>query len=252
MRIIPLSEGSFSIDHTKRFIPFIQGKDSMTNRPAGSLLVEIQPFAIITEKDSILLDTGLGFLTEDGEMQIHQNLMDAGIQPVDITKVLLSHLHKDHSAGAGFFNPMSRQRELSFPNATYYIREKELEFAFEKGKPSYHLDDLEFFKNHEQVVLLPEKGMIDGYISFQQSSGHCPFHQVFWIKEQGHIIFYGGDEAPQLQQMKSRFIAKYDHDGRKAMEMRQNWMESAKEESWDILFYHDVKTPVFNPKMFNK
>jgi len=28
-------------------------------------------------------------------------------------------------------------REPSFPNATYYIQEKELAFAFEKGFPSY-------------------------------------------------------------------------------------------------------------------
>lgn len=252
MRIIPLSEGSFTIDQTKRFIPFIQGKDSMTNRPAGSLLVEIQPFAVITEKDSILLDTGLGFLTAEGELQIHQNLMDAGIQPMDITKVLLSHLHKDHSAGAGFVNPITLQRELSFPNAVYYIQEKELNFAFEKGKPSYYMEDLEFFRCNEQVVLLPEEGSIDGYISFQQSSGHCPFHQVFWIHEQGHTIFYGGDEAPQLQQMKSRFVAKYDHNGRKAMEMRQNWMKLAKEDGWDMLFYHDVTTPIFNPKIIDK
>ncbi|MFZ9661619.1 MAG: MBL fold metallo-hydrolase [Chitinophagaceae bacterium] len=248
MRIIPLSEGSFTIDHTKRFIPFEQGKDNMVNRPAGSLLVEIQPFAIITEKDSILLDTGLGFLTAEGELQIHQNLMEAGIQPMDITKVLLSHLHKDHSAGAGYYNPITKERELSFPNATYYVQEKELEFALATGKPSYQIEDIEFLKNHEQVILLPEEGMIDGYIRFQESSGHSQHHQVFWIQDDGHIVFYGGDEAPQLQQLKSRFIAKYDHDGRKAMELRQNWMEMARKEGWDFLFYHDVKTPVFNPK----
>ena len=157
-----------------------------------------------------------------------------------ITKVLLSHLHKDHSGGAGFYNPMSKKRELSFPNATYYIQEQELKYAFEKGKPSYQLEDLEFLRDHEQVVLLQEEGKINGYINYEQSSGHCKHHQVFWIMENGKTIFYGGDEAPQLQQMKSRFVAKYDQDGRKAMELRQLWWEKAKMEGWEFLFYHDI------------
>jgi hypothetical protein len=42
--------------------------------------VEIQPFIIITSKDILLLDTGLGF-EKDGRLQIHRNLADAGINP---------------------------------------------------------------------------------------------------------------------------------------------------------------------------
>ena len=72
-----------------------------------------------------------------------------------------------------------------------------------------------------------------------------PFHQVFWIEEDGQKIFFGGDVAPQLQQMKNKFIAKYDFDGRKCMELRQQWWQQGEEEKWTFLFYHDIKTPVF-------
>ena len=94
MKIIPLSEGTFTIDKTKLFVPFDEDKDSLQERTAGSLLVEIQPFVVITSKDILLLDTGLGF-EKNGTLQLHQNLMDAGINPSEVTKVLLSHLHKD-------------------------------------------------------------------------------------------------------------------------------------------------------------
>ncbi|MEY5045642.1 MAG: hypothetical protein RL713_867, partial [Bacteroidota bacterium] len=57
----------------------------------------------------------------------------------------------------------------------------------------------------------------------------------------------GGDEAPQLQQMKTKFVAKYDHDGKRAMELRQEWWEQAKTEGWSILFYHDIATPIIKP-----
>jgi hypothetical protein len=62
MKIIPLNEGTFTIDKTKLFIPFDEDVHDLQQRPVGSLLVEIQPFIIITSKDILLLDTGLGFV----------------------------------------------------------------------------------------------------------------------------------------------------------------------------------------------
>ena len=74
MKIIPLSEGAFSIDKTKQFIAFDKAKDNIEQRAVGSLLVEIQPFCVVTSKDIIVIDTGLGFRNEEGVLQIHQNL----------------------------------------------------------------------------------------------------------------------------------------------------------------------------------
>lgn len=246
MKIIPLSEGSFTIDATKKFVPFATAKDELHKRTAGSLLVEIQPFAVITSKDIILIDTGLGFSLPDGTLQIHQHLLNQGIGPGEVTKVLLSHLHKDHAGGIYQADEIGRQKFLSFPNATYYVHKKEMEFALKKGLPSYRLSDFEGLQNSRQVVLLEGDGKIDEYITYKVSGAHSPCHQVFWIAEEGQKIFFGGDVAPQLQQMKNRFIAKYDFDGRKSMELRQQWWQQGKEEKWTFLFYHDIKTPVFD------
>lgn len=245
MKIIPLSEGSFTIDATKKFVPFDIQKDDLQQRPSGSLLVEIQPFAIITAKDIIVIDTGLGFNNPDGTLQIHQNLLNNGIGPLEVTKVLLSHLHKDHAGGIYKRDEILKQKFLSFPNAIYYVHANEIEFAFQKGAPSYHIEDFEGLQHNEQVVLLQGDGKIDDYISYQLTGAHSKYHQVFWIEEDGQKIFYGGDVAPQLQQMKNKFIAKYDLDGRKSMELRKQWWQQAEVENWTLLFYHDIKTPVY-------
>ena len=161
MRIIPLSEGTFTIDKTKLFVPFDESAHDLKERPVGSLLVEIQPFVIVTSKDILLLDTGLGF-EKNGTLQLHQNLMDAGINPSEVTKVLLSHLHKDHAGAVGIERDGLGAR-LSFPNSTYYVQRTELEFAFEKGFPSFITGELECLQNTAQVELLEGNGMIDGY-----------------------------------------------------------------------------------------
>ncbi len=242
MKIIPLSEGSFTVDKTKHFVPFDPDTQELNQRPPGSLLVEIQPFAVITSNDIILLDTGLGF-EQDGEMQIHKNLANAGIEPGGVTKVLLSHLHKDHSGGIAAGR---EKRELSFPQALYYVQEKELRTAQERASASYIRKDSALLKDSSQLVLLSEDhGLIDPCIEFRVTGAHSPFHQVFFIREQGQVIFFGGDDAPQLQQMKHRFIAKYDHDGRKAAELRHQWWKTGRDENWNFLFYHDIRSPVY-------
>jgi glyoxylase-like metal-dependent hydrolase (beta-lactamase superfamily II) len=242
MKIIPLSEGTFTIDKTKLFVPFDETKDELQERSKGSLLVEIQPFVVITSQDILLLDMGLGF-SQNHKMQIHQNMIDAGIDPFSITKVLLTHLHKDHAGGV---SEDSDHSKLSFPNAVYYLQERELNFAFEKGVPSFIPDELTALKTSPQVILLNnDSGTIDDYISYQLTGAHSLYHQVFWIKEGNEIIFFGGDDAPQLQQMKHRFVAKYDFDGKKAMELRRTWWEQGQVEKWTFLFYHDVKNPVW-------
>ena len=245
MQIIPLSEGAFTIDKTKRFIPFDLENDDLQQRPIGSLLVEVQPFAVVTSEDILVIDTGLGF-TQDGELQLHRNLRKAGIDPDRVTKVLMSHLHKDHAGGIGgdCTEGAPPPQRLSFSNAKYYVQRRELEYAFEKGPSSYIPEELECLKHSSQVVFLDASdGVIDGYIKYSVTGAHCPWHQAFWIVDGGETVFFGGDVAPQLQQMKSRFVAKYDYDGKKAMELRQEWWERGGKEGWTFLFYHDVNTP---------
>jgi glyoxylase-like metal-dependent hydrolase (beta-lactamase superfamily II) len=243
MKIIPLSEGTFTIDKTKLFVPFDEQTHELHKRPVGSLLVEIQPFVVVTSNDVLLLDTGLGFSDADGKMQIHKNLEAAGIAPAAITKVLMTHLHKDH---AGAVSEDSNRNQLCFPGATYYVQQREFDFALEKGLPSFIPEEWQALKNAGQVNWLQDDGgSIDNYIQYKVTGAHSPLHQVFWIRENSETIFFGGDDAPQLQQMKHRFSAKYDFDGKKAMELRREWWELGEKEKWSFLFYHDVKNPVW-------
>ncbi|RFM29916.1 MBL fold metallo-hydrolase [Deminuibacter soli] len=241
MKIIPLSEGEFTIDKSKVFVPFNKENDDLQARATGSLLVEVQPFVVITEKDILLIDTGLGFM-KDGELQLHANLKANGINPGEITKVLMSHLHKDHAGGVSVRDRFGDYR-LSFPAATYYVQQQELEYALEIGTSSYIADEVRELQDAKNVVLLHGDGEIDGYIRYQVTGAHSKYHQVFWITEKDETVFFGGDDAPQFGQMKNRFVAKYDYDGKKCMELRKQWWEEGQAAHWTFLFYHDVKTP---------
>ena len=242
--IYPLAEGEFTVGRDKQFLPFHLEKDDINARATGSLLVEVQPFLVITNKDVIVLDTGLGFHNSDGILQIHSNIRACGYEPAAVTKVLLSHLHKDH-AGCLVFSDDKGMMHTTFPNADYYIYRQEGSYALETGYPSYHPEDIEPLLATSQVKWLEgEQGVVDGYIHFTHSGAHCPQHVVYLIDDGIDKVFFGGDEAPQLKQMKLKYIAKYDYDGKKAMQLREQYAEKGKEEGWQFLFYHDVKCPV--------
>jgi len=221
MRIHPLSEGSFSIDQTKVFVPFDTQTEQIQDRPKGSILVEIQPFVVITEKDIILLDTGLGYMNAKGVLQIH------------------------HAGGMSYVDVVSKERYVSFPYATYYVQKREFDLALTNPTASYIKEQFEFLADFSKVVwLTDDQGIIDDSIHYLLTGGHCPYHQVAWIKEDGEQFFFGADVAPQLQQLKSKFVAKYDMDGKLAMEWRQKWWEQGQEEGWQFAFYHDIKHPL--------
>jgi hypothetical protein len=136
---------------------------------------------------------------------------------------------------------------IAFPYATYYVQRREYEYAMGIGSASYVQADIQILEEFSKVVWLEEDhGFIDNYIEYQLTGAHSKFHQVFFIQEDNEIIFFGGDDAPQLQQMKSRFVAKYDFDGKKCMELRRVWWEAGQEKGWKYLFYHDISSPVFH------
>lgn len=234
--IIPLSEGEFSVGRDKIFHPFDLQNDEINERAVGSLLVEVQPFALANEQDILLLDAGLGMNHPQGQEMLLDNLAKANIEADEVSKILMTHLHKDHAGG---LDP-----DL-FPNATIYIYRPEFESAMAIGMPSYYVDDLKKLEQHPRVHWLEESsGVIDDYIRYQHTGGHSPQHIVFWIASDDGLIFFGGDEAPQFKQMKMKYVAKYDHDGQRAMNLRQTWAEQGTAEGWTFLFYHDIQNPV--------
>ena len=60
----------------------------------------------------------------------------------------------------------------------------------------------------------------------------------------GDKCFFGGDELPEPEQLIRKFIAKYDYDGRKAMQLREEYGKKAAAEDYTCLFYHAKSNPV--------
>lgn len=235
MKAIALHEGSYSVDVSKKFMPFDPAVHHSKDRPA-SLFIYVQPFLIQTKNNLIVIDTGLGYKDSQDKLIIHENILKAGYNPGDVSLVLMSHLHFDHAGGMVY--EKDGKMQLTFPNAEYVIQRGEWETAYSKPSKSYKTEIFDVLQRSGSVHFVEGSGVYNQEISFELTGGHCEYHQVFLIKEDGETVFFGGDVVPEPEQLLRKFMAKYDFDGRLSMELRQKYGRRAAEENWTCLFYH--------------
>ena len=237
MEVFSLEEGIYSVDGKKNLTLLT---DPDYKPVAKSLRMAVRPFLIRLKNELVLLDCGLG-LYKNSDFLITSLLEQHSIKPNQITKVLLSHLHKDHIEGLGYFQDGSFIQH--FQNAKIYANKKELDYSLsQKGNPSFN-DELV-----QKVAELPNlqlinalQGNITPEIYFEVVGGHTPYHLAFRISENDQTIFYGGDNLPQAHYLDYNIAYKTDYDGKKAMQLRQQWQRESKEQHWKILLYHDLE-----------
>ena len=83
--------------------------------PDGMLEMPVGGFLVRTDERVVLVDAGLGPMDRDAYRagRLLSSLLEIGIQPDDVTDVLLTHLHFDH---VGW---VTQKGVIVFPSATY-------------------------------------------------------------------------------------------------------------------------------------
>ena len=241
-----LFEGSFSVDASKKFVPFDPEKDDPKSRPA-SLFVHVHPFLIESSNGLILCDAGLGFRTDEDELLIHQNIRKLGFEPEDVKYVLMSHLHKDHTGGlVDFKDGVGR---VAFPEAEYIIQRGEWESAYSTESASYRTEVFDVIQRSGNLTLVEGEGIVNNEIRYEINGGHTEYHQAFHIETGGEHFFFGGDVLPEPEELFKNFIAKYDFDGRASRNKRKEYWEQGAPEGWIYLFYHGKSLAMGLPKL---
>jgi len=173
--------------------PFVMGGEEGMNKsdPSVRYRGSLQNYLIDTGDEVILVDTGLPAGTPE-EVPDETSLaftgkdicsyMEAfaalGYRPEQVTKILLTHKHADHSG------------ELrSFPNAKIYVSEEELSAEELQGIPN--LVPVKFTDG--AYYNFPESQKIRDGVTFIRAKGHTNGNSIVVVEKDGLFFMIHGD-----------------------------------------------------------
>lgn len=218
--------------------------------PAESSVAGINPVFVRVGKNNIVIDPGLGWGLDAGSdytdvSNILTNLQIFDVAPEEITHVILSHLHYDHAAGSTYTDTRSKVQPV-FPNAVYYMHEKEWEYALsqsgkaQRGKGAgYVLDDLYRLVADGAVEFTGENvhEVIPG-VTILWTGGHTPGHQVVRIGKHDQYAYYLGDLLPTEHHLNHYALHQMDTDPVQAKKKKIQLLRQACKEEAVMLFFH--------------
>jgi glyoxylase-like metal-dependent hydrolase (beta-lactamase superfamily II) len=166
----------------------------------GNITGIVQILVARTGSDILIFDTGLGLGNPNGSRLI-PTLAALGIQPGDVTKVAVSHLHGDHVNGL-----TGPDNAPLFPNAQVYFPQPEYDFmqgtaadSPAAGMVSGATAKLQYALDGGQIVFYNDDEEIAAGIRAMAAHGHTPGHMAFHIESEGQRLVNLVDAAVQSQ-----------------------------------------------------
>ena len=202
-------------------------------------------FLIILGNRLILIDTGTGELLGPTLNKLPYSLRAAGYVPSQITDILLTHIHADHSGGL-----MDGER-IRFPNATVHVEKREISFwlspdemekAPEQHKP-YFLQAMQtvqpYVKSGQVKPFEGETELFPGLRAIP-AAGHTPGHTFYSLESRGEKLVFMGDviHAPEVQFARPGVSVTYDVDPKQAIATRQAAFRAAARDHFLVAFAH--------------
>ncbi len=251
-KLTALEFGRFKLDGGAMFgvIPRVLWERQHPADEKNRIDMALRCLLIEIDDRKILVDTGFGqdrtekfrkiFQFDGDNNYLEKSLSEVGLTTADITDVILTHLHFDHDGGATInkdSNPIP-----AFPNARYYIQQKQLDHArarFERDKASYLPEDFEpLFEANVVEIVDGEWKLLPG-IDFLICNGHTPAMQLARVRDHGLTLVYGADLIPLASQFPLPWIMSYDLYPVQTLEEKRRILTEAAEEDWMFFFEHD-------------
>jgi glyoxylase-like metal-dependent hydrolase (beta-lactamase superfamily II) len=250
-KLLTVLSGLFGLDGGAMFGIIPKPLWEKTN-PADELnrvTLSTRNLLLISDDKKILIDTGMGNKWDekskniyriDPTLELEHTLGLNGINSDEITEVLLTHLHFDHTGGS----TKNENGKLvpAFPNAKYFVQKKNFEWAMnpsDRDKGSYIKENFEPLVKEGVLNLVDGEIDFDNNISFRIIDGHTFAQQMIKISDSSNTILYCADLMPYASQIKIPYVMGYDLQPMITVQEKKKYLQLAADENWVLFFGHD-------------
>ena len=201
----------------------------------------------------ILVDCGMGDHWSDADADLYglerpegglaDDLRRKGVEPGEVTDVVLTHLHFDHAGGM-----IDGSGDLVFPNATHWVQGKHLRWAkdpTERDRRSFRRDILRAIESDacDLQVVDGNRTILPG-VDVLPVHGHTPGQQLVLVGDhEGDRILHAGDLVPYASQVHLPWIMAFDLNPLLTLQEKKDTLSRAVFEEWVLLFEHDENIP---------
>ncbi|MFY9221622.1 MAG: MBL fold metallo-hydrolase [Blastocatellia bacterium] len=218
------------------------------------ILIGLNCLLIRTDKENILVDTGVGEKWTEKQMDIYAishpptiltSLAKLGLTADDISIVINTHLHFDHAGGNTKFNSKG-QIVPTFPKACYFVQKKEYLHAcnpHERDRASYLAENWKVLLENNQLYFIDGTKEITKNITVFCVPGHNLDTQLVKITSQDTTVIFLADIIPTTAHLPVAWIMAYDLYPVELIEQKKRLLEEASSQNWVCIFEHDAKIP---------
>lgn len=257
MKITPIDTGYFKLDGGAMFGVVPRQLWQRLNPPDERNLCTWAMRCLLLETGDrkILIDTGIGDKQDDkfrshfephGSDSLLGSLARYGLDPEEITDVLLTHLHFDHVGGAVSRTDDGRLLP-TFPAATYWSNERHWNWAKapnareaasflpENFLPLEHSGQLRFIDvQQDDVAWLPG-------IRLRFLYGHTEAMMMPIVDTADGTAVYAADLIPSSFHLSMPYVMSYDIRPLDTLTEKARLLEEALEGDWRLWFEHDPR-----------
>jgi glyoxylase-like metal-dependent hydrolase (beta-lactamase superfamily II) len=267
LRVRLVNDGEFRLDGGAMFgvVPRVMWEK--VKPPDARNRIRMATHCLLVERgaDLLLIDSGIGdkhderfadmFGMDPAAVRLPAAIRRAGYELEQVTHVLLTHLHFDHCGWNTRRAAAVSSDELvpTFPNATYWIAEGEVEHARhpnERDRASYDP------RNWEPLFAAGVVRLFDGAAGAEPIPGVravcAPGHNADLCmvildggapESIGRAVFWG-DLVPTAAHVALPWIMGYDLYPMRTLENKKRWLPQAAAGGWLGFFQHEAEDPV--------
>lgn len=231
VRVTALSDGTVPIDLHQ----LLRGIDPARidrlladNFQSNPTEASINAYLIELGERRVLVDVGAGELFGPGNGgRLPEALAAASVRPDEITDILITHVHSDHSGG------LTLGGRLAFPNATVHVGRPDVDFFLQPANAALTGYDQRYFDESKRTLgVYVAAGRVKPFdgdgeilpgIMAALHPGHTPGTAFFTLASRGRRIVFVGDiiHAEAVQFAEPHVTITFDQDQPRARQVRE-------------------------------